>query len=257
MLKEANHTLPRFQKEQYAFTASIRQPTGQFYPSNKAPYRMEVYQKLLFNNIKSLVSACFPILTSLVDDDYWTEIIYAFLQRHRALTPYFHKIPEEFIDFLQQEWPITLTAPPFLMELAHYEWVELALDLSNDDISSLNFSAEQAFLHTHYQISPLAWSLRYNFSVHKIGLDYIPIAKETTATHIVVYRNSDDKVEFMLLNTVTAKLLEIFSSPCEGKVALVKIATELAYAEPDKILANGLDIIKQLVDANIISIYSE
>ena len=52
-----------------------------------------------------------------------------FIAEHRCLTPYYRQIPDEFVQYLQQErkraddWP-------FLAELAHFEWIELQLSIA-------------------------------------------------------------------------------------------------------------------------------
>ena len=49
--------------------------------------------------------------------------------------------------------------PPFLLELAHYEWVELALDIAEQELPErVDISAEQ-LLAGRPLISPLAWPL--------------------------------------------------------------------------------------------------
>ena len=68
--------------------------------------------------------------------------------------------------------------PPWLAELAHYEWVELALQI-----------AERRRLPPHDPdgdlldgvpvLSPLAWPLAYRWPVHRIGPDSSPSAPPT------------------------------------------------------------------------------
>ena len=91
---------------------------------------MAIYRELFFNNIRNLLANMFPVLRKLRDDDKWHSMIRQFLQRHRADTPYFLQLPQEFLAFLQEEYEPRDDDFPFLVELAHYEYIELALSVS-------------------------------------------------------------------------------------------------------------------------------
>ncbi len=56
-----------------------------------------------------------------------------FFACHACRTPLFTRLAEEFLVYLEQERKGMPEDPPFLLELAHYEWVELALSLSDTD----------------------------------------------------------------------------------------------------------------------------
>ena len=59
----------------------------------------------------------------------WHALVHDFYRDHRCSTPLFPELPREFIQYLQAR-DAGAGDPPWLLELAHYEWVELALDLS-------------------------------------------------------------------------------------------------------------------------------
>ena len=82
-----------------------------------------------------------------------------FIDRHRCHTPYFLEISQEFLKFLMQRDEPVPNDPPFLLELAHYEWVELALDVSEEQLPEAH--DEYALSSSVPQLSPLAWLLSY------------------------------------------------------------------------------------------------
>ena len=59
------------------------------------------------------------------------------MREHRCRTPYFSQLGEEFIGWLQDGYRAEEGDPPFLLELAHYEWVELALSLAEAPVETL------------------------------------------------------------------------------------------------------------------------
>jgi hypothetical protein len=121
---------PDFQQRQFAFAAHIRDPQNAAAPDGIEDRRMAIYRDLFFNNLKSLLSNMFPVLKKLHNADDWAAIIRQFMHKHRATTPYFLQLPAEFLAFLQDEYEPQSGDLPFLLELAHYEYVELALSIS-------------------------------------------------------------------------------------------------------------------------------
>lgn len=68
-------------------------------------------------------------------------LVEGFFAKHRCLTPYFPRLAEEFLLFLGQREG----TPEWLRELAHYEWVELALAMDPTELSSVKAVAGDPF----------------------------------------------------------------------------------------------------------------
>ncbi|NQV86507.1 MAG: putative DNA-binding domain-containing protein [Woeseiaceae bacterium] len=108
-----------FQDKQYAFAAHIRDPDNTIAPAGIEDRRMAIYRDLFFNNLKNLLGTFFPVLRKISSDGQWRNLIREFMKIHRAKTPYFLQLPEEFLDFLQNEYESLDSDYPFLTELAH------------------------------------------------------------------------------------------------------------------------------------------
>ena len=61
-----------------------------------------------------------------------------FFSQHKSHSPYFLEISQEFLAYLQNERTPQPEDPAGMLELAHYEWVELALTVSEDTIEMEN-----------------------------------------------------------------------------------------------------------------------
>jgi len=122
--------LTDFQQKQYAFAAHIRDPENNPAPQGIEDRRMGIYRELFFNNLFSLLSSTFPVLKKIHSDENWRRLVRQFMIHHRAETPYFMQIPQEFLAFLQNVYGGSDDDFPFLLELAHYEWIELELSVS-------------------------------------------------------------------------------------------------------------------------------
>lgn len=250
-----------FQQAMSALTAHIRDPETVSGPTDVEDRRLKIYRELFYNNIEGFVSGAFPVLRSLINDAAWHAMIRDFMRQHQCKTPYFLEISQEFQHYLasgpelllQPEYPI------FIQELAHYEWVELALDVDEQDlqlfISDTRVDSEGDLLDQLPVMSPLAWSLAYQYPVHLIGEDFQPESPSEQPNCLVVYRNFEHKVEFLEANPVTARLLALISSAetgVNGRSLLLQLAEELQYPDPEQLLEGGLTLLQQLRGLGII-----
>jgi hypothetical protein len=244
--------LPEFQQKQYAYAAHIRDPDNVPAPEGIEDRRMAIYRELFFNNIRNLLGNMFPVLRKLHTDDQWHHKIRQFMQRHRAETPYFLQLPQEFLAFLQDEYDEQDDDYPFLVELAHYEYIELALSVSEDSNNLDGIDADGDLLHQVPVKSVLAWVYAYRYPVHRIKADFTPQDPAEQPVFLAVYRRSDDTVGFLELNPITARLLEAIETNeagHTGEALLRALAQEINYADADALVAHGaaaLDEMRQL-----------
>ncbi|PLY15295.1 MAG: DUF2063 domain-containing protein [Sedimenticola sp.] len=246
--------LPEFQRQQYAFAAHIRDPELAPCPDDVTHVRMAVYRELFYNNIEGTLSNAFPVIRSLYADSDWHSLIHGFFSTHRAQTPYFSKLPEAFLNYLEQERTPQSDDPDFLIELAHYEWVELALSISDQDIEIVSFDIQGDPVTGIPALSPLAWRLSYRYPVHRISPDNRPEFAPDQPTHLVVYRDRQDDVGFLELNPVTARLLQLVSENQSrtGIALLEQIAREMNHPNPQTVLAGGRQIFSQLQQHDVL-----
>lgn len=229
-----------FRQKQYAFAAHIRDPEHNAAPAAIEDRRMAIYRELFFNNLYSLLRSTFPVLNKIYGKEGWQRLTRAFMVRHQAKSPYFLEIPQEFIDFLQNDYELQDDDPPFLIELAHYEWAELALSVSNDE-NPADIDPDGDLLTGVPVKSVLAWSLAYHYPVHRISESFQP-TEEGEPTFLVVFRQPDDELNFMELNTVTAGLLakiENNESNASGSELITHLGEEIGWPDPEGFLLHG------------------
>lgn len=243
-----------FKARQLEFTAYIRNPDSAPIPLGIKKKRMQMYRQLFFNNIEGFLAGNFPVLRKILNDTQWLALAQDFFATHQCATPYFAEIPEEFIDYLQNERQ-NLEDLPFLLELAHYEWVEMALSIAKDSILE-NDNNLTDILHKNIQLSSLAWALAYTYPVHKISPQFVPLTAPNQPTFLVVYRDKDDDMHFLEITPVTYRLLEIVQENNNNTVqhCLLQIAQETRHLNSEKIINAGLEILKGLAEKNIVAI---
>ncbi|MEE9142561.1 MAG: putative DNA-binding domain-containing protein [Gammaproteobacteria bacterium] len=238
---------PHFQQLQYAFAAHIRNPDENPAPEGIEDRRLAIYRDLFFNNIKSLLSSSFPVLKKVLPEDRWIALIREFFSTHESRTPLFLEVPREFLGFLQNERGLQADDPPFLIELAHYEWVELALSIDDAEIEPDGIDPDGDLLDGIPVVSPLAWSLVYDFDVHHIGPNHQPAVAPDQPTFLVIYRDRTDKIGFIEINPVTARFLELAGAEQQnGREMLTTIAAELHHPKTDVVIEGGREILENL-----------
>ena len=245
-----------FQDKQYAFAAHIRDPEHRPAPEGVEDRRMAIYRELFFNNLRNLLGTTFPVLRKLHDDEHWERFIRQFMQKHQAKTPYFLELPEEFLKFLGSEYEPGDDDYPFLEELAHYEYIELALSVSEleNDLEGIDPNGD--LLTNAPQKSELCWVYAYSFPVHQISKDFLPTKASEQAVYLAVYRDNDDKVGFLELNPVTAGLLEAISensAGLSGENLLRAMARNINYPDADAFVRHGSGALQEMLDLGILT----
>lgn len=240
--------------QQERFTAHLRDPDRAPAPPDVEDRRMAIYRDLFFRNISGLVARSFPVLRRLHDDRAWNALMRDFYARHRFQTPLFPEIPREFLHYLQEERDEDAGDPPFLLELAHYEWVELALDLDERDLDAIDADPDGDLLSGVPVLSPLAWPLAYRFPVHEIRPGHEPDAAPEQPTHLLVYRNRADAVKFMRLNAVSARVVTMLKedSGQSGLDVLNAVADALQHPRREAVLEAGAGLLRDLARRDVI-----
>jgi hypothetical protein len=244
---------PAFQRIQYRFAAHLRDPAKHKAPAGIEPRRMKIYAELFYNNVEGFLANAFPVLRRITPDARWHALVREYFARHRSQEPLFHRVAAEFLKYLEQRG-IRKGDWPFLRELAHYEWVELALSVAEDELTPELADPNGDLLAGTPVVSPLAWSMAYRFPVHRIGPDFLPAEPGREPTWLIVYRTRQDAVKFMEANAVTARLLELLQGGrrASGGAQLARIARELKHPQPEAVVAQGAAILAGLRERDII-----
>lgn len=247
--------LPSFKQAQYEFAAHIRDPKLNPKPADIEARRMNIYNELFFNNVEDFISNTYPVLKEIMPENSWQEMIRDYFSKHLSHTPLFPEMPREFLKYLENERN-NPNDPVFINELAHYEWVELALMTSDLDqnINWDKIDINGDLLNKSPVLSPLAWSLSYQYPVQQISKDFIPDEPAEHAIHILVYRDSSDEVRFMELNPITAQLIQLINDEqhLTTKQILEDIAKQMQHPDPDVVIEGGYQIIQDLKNRGVI-----
>ena len=234
-----------FQRYQLAFTAHIRNPKANKKPAQVDDARMAVYREIVFTNILNSVSTCFPVCVQVLGEHAWEKLVRQFFANYQATSPIFREIPQQFLRFINS----VANLPAYFQQLAHYEWVELAINTQQTEAAKL--SKKMNLLVEKPILAPAHMLLKYDYAVHKISKRNVP--KTTESTHLFVFRNSEFKVKFIELNPITYQLLRLIQeNNMTGKQALVRLAEHIKHPETDAVIQFGAEILSDLANQQAI-----
>lgn len=238
----------RLREQQARLAAHVRDPDHQAPPAGIEDRRLKVYRELFYNSIQGLLAANFPVIRRLLGDDRWHALVRDFYRDHRCNTPLFPELPREFIQYLQDREDPDDADPPWLVELAHYEWVELALDLSEASDEQTPHEPAGDLLAGVPVPSPLAWPLAYAWPVHRLAPDYLPTGAPDSPTLLLVRRGADQRVHFHSLSPLTFRLLQRLSGQpgLSGRAQLEALAAEASAPDIEAFVADGRRMLDQL-----------
>ncbi len=222
----------------------VRDPQNNAPPPGMEARRLAVYRQLFFGNVESLLSGGFPVLRAGLGPEKWRALIDTFYAQYRCQTPLFTEISGEFVDFLAEGGGDALDLPPWVVELAHYEWVEAALLLS--DRREPAHDPKGDLLKGEPLLSNLAWPLAYQWPVTEIGSDYLPQQAPLQPTLVLARRGADQKVHFSRLAPLAHALLASLQERSGTGRDHLEALAEAIGAEPETILPQGLALLENL-----------
>lgn len=242
---------------QQQFAAAVRDHAAEV-PAGIDAERLTVYRELVINNVANFVRSTFPVLRQLCPPEVFEQKISQFFQQSQLDSPYFIEIPAAFLQWLPDH---CTDLPPFALELAHYEWLEL--ELFRRDTADWSATASQALsaqaaatlmlAGCQLQISPLLDVAAYQFPVHQLSVTYQPMTAPEQPTFLAIYRGQDEQVHFMQLDAMSCATIQLLQ---EAELSLTDIADTLSTLAPglnrDDITAGALKLLQQLNQAGLV-----
>ena len=241
-----------FQATQFEFAKNIRDPEGQSPPADIELRRLGIYQRLFYNNVESFCSKTCKSFRKFIPDDRWHELVRGFLRDHECSSPYFKEIPLEFMTYLSTVKDILLPDYPFALELCHYDWIQLELDLAPDPTPPKTFILQN--LVQSLVLSPNARLLSYRWPVHNLNTEEIRTKRSSSDSGpywFIFVRNLNNRVERISSNAHTIRAAELLKEPCTGLQLLDILASE--WNTPTQLLGTQLfALLKKLVAKQVV-----
>lgn len=238
---------PEFVRLQRAFTRHLRDPENVPPPPGHETRRLDIYRHAIYANVAGLMADNYPRIRAIFDDAEWTALIRHYLVNHASRASAFVQVPREFLDYLAHERNVT-DDPPFLYELAHFDWLETLVGADQRRYDERPFDPEGDLIAGVPVANPIMCLETYRFPVHAIDMDYQPAIAPAEATRIAAFRDTDLRYGFLDLNAPSARLLELVmaDSGRTGAELIAQTAADIAHPEPARLLGPGRDILERM-----------
>ncbi len=208
-----NPSVDDFQGDPEAFGASHGLTSADSMSFAGQKDRFLLYRDLARNNLMAPLENTFPVLQALLAET-WEEATAAFLGARTLHSPYYRDIAPAFVAWLaetswgQDRWPA-------ILELAHYEYLELMVTRWPDDavIEDLQLEPSPEGLVI---LDPAARVVSYGFAVHRATESEPDPMRE--ATRLLLYRDRAGGFGVFELTGATAALLARAQSEPLGRV---------------------------------------
>ena len=241
-----------FREVQRAFSAYLRDPENNPRPAGLPDNRLSVYRYAVYANIERFLSDNFPRIKSFYTESAWENLVRDYIVRHRSETMCFVELPKEFLEYLENIRD-NAEDPPFLYELAHFEWLETLISADDRKLPEYD-TPSRDLLDGVPVINPLTQLLRYSYPVHELAPDNFPDAEPEQATFIIAFRKKNNRFGFTDVNMLTARLVELLALNQEktGREILLDLATEMGAEDLEAIVDGGADILNRLASDEVI-----
>ena len=199
---------PEFIRLQRLFTRHLRDPDQQASPPGHEDRRMAIYRHAVFANVEGFMKDNFPRVREIFDDERWNAMVRDYLIVHASGASAFVDLPLEFLEYLESERNDPAD-PPFLAELAHFDWLETLIGADERQIDLTGIDRSGDLIKEIPVPNPILEIVTYRFPVHTIDSEYQPIVPPPAATRIAAFRDLDNLYGFLDLSSASARLLEL------------------------------------------------
>jgi len=239
-------------REQLAALARhVRDPGAHSGPPGIESRRLRIYSGLVYNNLDGLLAGNFPVIRTTLGDADWQALVRRFLATHVSHTPLFTELGRELVRFLESDAGID-PRRPWLAELAHYEWAELALQLSDATMPPHDPAGD--LLDGVPLLSPLAWPIAYRWPVPRIGPGFQPSDSPAEPTLVLLRREADGRIHFSALSPLLFRLLELVGANVDatGRMVMRQLADEAGQNDFDAFLSEARPMLRRLHDEHVL-----
>ncbi|OOZ13923.1 hypothetical protein BOW35_09750 [Solemya velum gill symbiont] len=243
----------RLAQQQFEFTSALRDPDCTTIPAGVPHERLEAYRELFFNNVRGILESAFPVIHEILPTELSETLARRFFREHSSHTPEFPRFPREFLLWLEQREMAEEGEPPFLYQLALWEWTELDV-LLDPAAEPQPAGAMDDVLAQVPLLAPTLQLHAFDYPVHRISADFIPEEPLETQVYLVAFRTPDEGIEFIELNQASAALVQVMlESPGKtGEEYLRALAELMGYADAEQLLGFGREFFNDLYQQGVL-----
>lgn len=238
---------PSFIELQHAFTRHLRDPENVPAPGAQEERRLAIYRYAVRANVARFMADNYPRVRAVMCDRRWDAMLHDYIVRHVSRTNVFAELPLEFLAYLEHERDDG-DAPPFLRELAHFDWLETLVGVDVNVLDQTGIDCEGDLLAGIPVVNPTLRLVCYAYPVHAITPEFQPIEAPAEATRIAAFRDPANRYGFLDLSPTAAELIEHLNvhEGRSGRDVLTAMALTRHYPDLAGFVDAGGTILKRM-----------
>ncbi|MEX2480542.1 MAG: putative DNA-binding domain-containing protein [Gammaproteobacteria bacterium] len=238
---------PHFVNLQREFARHLRDPDRIPVPGTHDERRMAVYRNAIYSNVARFMADNYPRVRAVMNDLRWQAMVRDYIIRHVSRTGIFVELPLEFLRYLETE-RCDPEDPPFLYELAHFDWLETLVGADPRVLSFDDVVRDGDLLADVPVVNPTLRLHTYAYPVHAITAEFQPRLAPAQATRIAAFRDPDNLYGFLDLSPAAAGLIEAIQDNrgLNGQQILTRMAATCGYGDSTAFVAAGSTILARM-----------
>lgn len=213
-----------------------------------AAARLAIYRKMVHSRLRDVVAEFLPKTVARLGRARLMAEIGRFLADVAPRTPYFREVTGEFVRWAATRWPDDPSLPPYLLELAAYEWINAAVH--DTDTGGEAASGDTLALDRPAQLDGSTRLHRAAWAVHRAE-EAGDLTAEPTA--LLLYRDRVElRVRVLELTPRAAAVCERLLAGEALQVALTGACAELGQTLDDEFLAAMASFFADLAERGVL-----
>lgn len=123
------------------------------------------YRRLVYNVIDDTLSTAYPLSKKLLLEEEWNTLVQDFFSSVNCSSPQIWTMPRELVEFLEDSDYVLVQKYPFLVELLHFEWLEIEVYMM-EDAPVVPYKVEGDFQVETLYLNPELRILALSYPVH-------------------------------------------------------------------------------------------
>lgn len=167
--------------------------------------RLHNYRRLIHTIFWESLADAYPITKSILNEEQWNCLVDDFISNNPCQEPQLFRMPFSLIAFVENNDYCEKFSLPFLIDLLHFEWVEIEVH-TMEDLQEEPFETKTDFSTGNIVFNPYLRIIQLKYPIHKLKTEDISLVKGNY--FLLVYRQDNGTVQYLELNVFTTNLLE-------------------------------------------------
>lgn len=207
---------------------------------------------MVFHVAEEAINAAYPLTKNLLAEREWTVVVKDFYRSGAMESPQLWRMPEALIAFVDKNYAQLQRKYPFLLELMHFEWAEIAVYMMPDNKVEMPLNGDVE--NDHIVINPEMELLHFHFPVYLKPAGTISI-NDRSNFFVSLHRHPESgKVLFTNLSPLTAQMIALLHEGVKMDLnTLVKLScSSLQIAYKSDYLPQAMRFLDQCIQNQLI-----